>query len=692
MPDSESLSRLLSPKSVAVVGASERRVMSNVAVGHLLDAPVTLHLVHPTAERIYGRPAVRDLSAIGEPVDAVLSLVSAERTVTVAEEAARLGCGGLVAVAGGFAEAGPDGGALQDRLVRAAGDGLAVCGPNCTGFANLTDGVSLFTGTPVDVPAGGISIVSSSGYLMRSAMVAAGERGLGVRLAISAGNEAVTTLVDYLDHLVADPATTVIAVIAERIADPAGFFAAAARAREAGKPLAVLKLGRGARAREIVRSHTGALTGESWVYDVALRAAGILVARDIEDLLDGVALLARLPRRSWRPVERVAVLASSGGVAALACDTVADEGIEIPPLDGIGARIRKLVPGAEVVNPLDLTGFAMTDPDALAAILRAYHDCDEVDAVVVCWWLGPDDERRAAMLLDPARGIAAAGTKPVVMTTVENSRIGSWTAGGRDGVVFGRGLKGTFRGLHGMHRHVTARRRDVPARTARIPRPEGIIEGAAGPMLTFAESMRLLAAEGIPVAPWTVLERPGDWEAGRLPGVAGRLVVKLADVPHRTEYGAVRLGVEPDAVPAAAAELSALAAGHGLPRTIAVQVQVAGEGEAFIGCQGETDLGPVVVAGLGGTLVELNRTVAGRPIPVDDRDVEEMLDELGRDTVFAGLRGGRAWNRPALAAAVLASARLMERAAGWAASIDLNPVVCGPGGCSAVDALVLVKP
>src|SRR5579859_498698 len=202
------LLRLLSPRSVAVVGASERRSMSNVALGHLVDADVELHLVHPTATEAYGRPAVPSLTAIGRPVDAVLALVAAPLAVDVVAEAGRLGCGGVVVVASGFAEAGPDGVALQDRLRAAATEpGIAVLGPNCTGFANVSRGVALFTGTPVPLEAGGLSIVSQSGYLTRAAMVAARERNLGVRLAISCGNEAVTGLAGLIDHLVDDPET-----------------------------------------------------------------------------------------------------------------------------------------------------------------------------------------------------------------------------------------------------------------------------------------------------------------------------------------------------------------------------------------------------------------------------------------------------------------------------------------------------
>ncbi|WP_231861215.1 MULTISPECIES: acetate--CoA ligase family protein [Frankia] len=711
-PGAGSLDRLLNPASVAVVGVSERRPMSNVAVGHLLAAPVELHLVSPRPGVAYGRSTVASLRAVGGPVDAVFSLVGAAGSVGVVEEAAQLGCGGVVVVASGFAEAGDEGRERQDRLARAAaGAALPVCGPNCTGLVNVTSGVSLFTGTAVAVPAGGVSLVSSSGYLMRAAMAAARERNLGLRLAVSAGNEAVTVLADYLDFLVADPLTRVITVVIEKLRDPASFFAAVERARAAGKPVVVLKLGRSERARAIVRSHTGALTGESWVYDLAFRAAGVVDARDVDDLMDRAAILAQLPAHRLRPVERIAVIASSGGVAALASDVLAadvraadvrasdvraGEEVETPELTEIADEVRAIIPGAEVVNPLDLTGFTMARRESLDDVLRIYLAAEALDAVVVTWWLDEEDRERAEVLLGPAREAARRAGKPVVLTTVQQSRLGSWTAtAGGPGLAFARGLGGAVRGLAAITRHLSPQPRVRPAAPPRPippPRPADVVRGDAGAMLSFAATMTLLAERGLPVAPWVVLDDPADWpaRAGDLGGGA-QLVVKLADVAHRTELGAVRLGVASGKVTAVAAELQAIAAAHGVPRTVAVQSQLAGAGEAFVGYQARTDLGPVVVAGLGGILVELTRTVVGRLLPVDGAVVESMLDELGGATVFRGLRAGAGWDRSALAKAVLAVAELGVAGAGWIGSIDVNPLICSPSGCVVADALVLVE-
>ena len=366
------LTRMLSPKTVAVVGANDQSPMSNNVILPMLEAGHDVVLVNPRRDEAYGRPVVVDLASAGRPIDAVLSIVNAEVSLTVVEEAAALGCGGVVVVASGFAETGPDGVEAQERLVAIADrTSLAVVGPNCAGFRNVALGVSLFTGGWLDLPVagaatvGGVSIVSQSGFLARAAAAAARERALGVSMVVSSGNEAVCDLADFVAVAAADPFTSVICVVVETLRRPADFFASVVAARDAGKPVIALKLGRSARARTIMQSHTGAIADEGWVYDLAFREHGVLDATDVDDLLDHAQLFAQLPRERHRPIRSIGVIASSGGVAALAADLADASGAPVPPLDEIAEWVRERVPG-DTVNPLDLTGFVFSPrrPDA----------------------------------------------------------------------------------------------------------------------------------------------------------------------------------------------------------------------------------------------------------------------------------------------------------------------------------------
>ncbi|MFN8026885.1 MAG: CoA-binding protein [Acidimicrobiia bacterium] len=400
------LARLLSPASVAVVGASEKLGMSNNAVLPMLEAGIDVALVNPNRDQVYDRPTVPSLSALARPVDAVLSLVSAERSIGVVEEAAALGCGGVAVAAGGFAEMGDEGRALQARLAEAAG-AMAVVGPNCSGFMNVRERINLFTGGRIALHPGPVSVVSQSGFLLRSALAAGQQRQLGFGIAVSSGNEAVTGLHDYVELLADDPATRVICLVIEKIRDAERFLAAVERAQAADTAVVALKLGRTERSREIMRSHTGAIADESWVYDLVLRHAGVITAHDVDDLLDLAQLVAQVPREQRRPVRGVAVMASSGGVAGVAADAAHDTGIHLPALEELADWVRERVPGDGMRNPLDLTGFVMRDPERLRELFDGYAHAEEVDALVLCWWAAEGDEAWSRTLLEPFAEIAA---------------------------------------------------------------------------------------------------------------------------------------------------------------------------------------------------------------------------------------------------------------------------------------------
>jgi acyl-CoA synthetase (NDP forming) len=287
------LARLLCPATIAFVGLSDNSYFCRT-VRPTLDGDAEIFMVNPRYDTVLGRPAVPSLTDIGRPVDAVLSCMSAERTTELIEllgEAAGLDVGGVVLIANGFAEIGGEGEALQARLTAAArAAGVAAIGPNGLGFINVPHRVSLTIASHHKRRPGGISIVSHSGAMLSGAAMAAWSYpDCGLNVLVSAGNEAVTDLADYVDYFVTDPETKAIGLILEKIRRPAEFFAAVRRATEAGKPTVVLKLARTEQSRQMAASHTGALTGEAWVYDAALRQAGVALAYDVEELIDRLA-------------------------------------------------------------------------------------------------------------------------------------------------------------------------------------------------------------------------------------------------------------------------------------------------------------------------------------------------------------------------------------------------------------------
>ena len=696
------LTRMLSPKTVAVVGANDQSPMSNNVVLPMLEAGHDVVLVNPRRDEAYGRPVVVDLASAGRPIDAVLSIVNAEASLTVVEEAAALGCGGVVVVASGFAETGPEGVEAQERLAAIADrTSLAVVGPNCAGFRNVALGVSLFTGGRLDVPVagaatvGGVSIVSQSGFLARAAAAAARERALGVSIVVSSGNEAVCDLADFVAVAAADPFTSVICVVVETLRRPADFFASVGVARDAGKPVVALKLGRSARARTIMQSHTGAIADEGWVYDLAFREHGVIDAADVDDLLDRAQLFAQLPRERHRPIRSIGVIAASGGVAALAADIADASGAPVPPLDEIAEWVRERVPG-DTVNPLDLTGFVFSRADLMQEVFAKYASV--VDLLVLGWWAGDGDADWSGRMLEPLALAAADVDTPVVVSPVEATSIGAWVTSWRDrGVMFGRGIESVFHAADALDRFVAGPlvtlasagddQGDEPAPGAA---PE-LIATAAGPMVPFAEAMALLTRAGIPVAPWEAVapDAPAADLARVASRVGSRLVVKLANVPHRTELDAVRVDVAVEEVEHAIAELRAIAGAHQVDATVAIQAMVSGHAEAFAGVHCGTGLGDVLLFGRGGVLVELTDGVAGRFLPVDAQRATELAREVAGPEVIAGIRGQRPWPLASAADVIRGLDRLWRTHRHWMSSLDVNPLIVTEDGLVAVDALFL---
>ncbi len=700
-PASRVLERVLKPATVALVGLSDNQPFGEW-VAPTLDSDAEVFVVNPRYPTVLGLPTVPSLTAIGKPVDAVMSFMSAERTTELAEEAAGLGTGGLVLVAGGFAETSEVGEEMQARIRKAAQSaGMAVIGPNGLGYVNVPHHISLTIAGRHKRRPGGISIVSHSGAMLSgTAMATWLYRGAGLNVIVSAGNEAVTDLADYVDYLTGDPETKAIGLVIEKVRRPAEFFAAVRRATEAGKPVVALKLARNERSQKMAASHTAALTGDAWVYDVALRQAGVDLAYDPEELIDRLALFDQIPPSRWTPVRKLGVVTMTGGFASLSVDIGEVEGVQIPELESFQPWIAETLPGITVPNPLDTTGLGgMLWPQ----IVDKYATSDEIDSLLVIHPLSNEDENTGIRTVGEFARAAGLVNKPAVAANCSGVP-GDWadefTAGGT--IALGRGLRPSLRGLATLGAFTSYRQALAsgsiggagiwPAGSAAaLPRPTATpVREPEGDMLPFADTMALLAGHGIPVAPYLIVPDGADAPAGPIP-FAGPYVVKLADVAHRTEHDAVRLNVTPEGIPAAIAELRSIAAADNLATPVAIQPMISFTGEALLGVQGESELGPMVVFGLGGIFAEALRKVGGRMAPFGLPEARELIEEFRDVKVLHGFRGRPAWDLEGLASILVAAGQLAAGGAEWIASLDINPLLYGPDGYQAVDALLLLR-
>lgn len=690
-----SLDRMLSPRSIAIVGASNRMpgiggfVTANVV--RAFDGPV--YPVNPREAVIQGLPALATVEDLPEGVDLVMVVVPAIAVPAVVEACAGRGVGGVVVITSGFAEMGGEGVALQERLAGiAARTGLRVAGPNCIGFMNLAGrAMANFVLDPTDaIPAGGpVALVSQSGgfggYMVRKALTA----GLGVGWFVSTGNEVDVDIAGVLRHLVERDEVKVLLAFSETLRDPEVFIETARRASELDKPMVVLKAGRSQAAARAAQAHTGSLVGSAEAFDAVCRQHGVFSAGSLEEMLD-LGLIFQGGRRARG--RRVGIITGSGGAGVMLTDACVLEGLSVPELpDADQQALLALMPQpfmGSVVNPVDVTAQALAAPGALEGVLTGVPASDAVDMaapVIIGNPTHPDMYIRAHRSTD--KPIAFVST--LLPTSLLDAGVPAYTDPRR-----------AARALAANAEFALRRRRDpasgaaAPDR-ARVASARALLAGAEpGTALIEAESKRLLALYGAPVTEETLCGSADEaaLAAARLGGPVA-LKIMSVDLPHKSDAGGVRLGLAgDDAVRAGYAGMLADVKRHAPDARIAgvlVQRMAPARLEILCGMTRDPLFGPIVAVGLGGVLVEIVGAAALLRAPFDRGDVLDALGGLLGGRLLGGGRGLDAGEADAVArlAVALGTAALELPEI---AEIDVNPVRVADGAALAADALVVL--
>lgn len=699
----EQLARLFAPRSIAVVGASANPAafgsvtLANLGGPQRFDG--ALYPVNAKYAALGERPCFPSLAALPEVPDCVFVAVPREATDAVVEECARLGVGGVVLFASGFAETAlPERVRQQQRLVdiaRAAD--MRLLGPNCVGFMNYgrgligTFGSASFGGRP---QRGAIGLVSQSGAV-GAALAQAQEHGLALSHLLTSGNACDVDAADQVAYLAADAACTAIACLFEGIADPARFVEAAERCRTAGKPLVVHKLGSSVRGAQAAVSHTGSVAGSQAAYRAAFERAGVVMVDEIEALLDTTSFLAKAPPPQARGV---AVAAVSGGACILLADQAEAAGVDLPPPSPATLQVLdRLIPEyGSPGNPCDMTAQVISTPQALHDCLEALMADPAYGALVVphTFAYAPATARIATM----GRAAAAHGKVAcAVWLTQHLEGPGAAETEQNPNVAMFRSMRHCMQAL--AHWHRLADRRALPPPAPRLTPPEVAAQAAAAlaaspnAVLTEREAKAVLAAYGVPVVREERVRSAEDAAiAAADVGWPVALKVESADIPHKTEAGVVRLGLRSAAeVREAFAQVMAAALRATSAERIAgvlVQPMAPAGVEVMVGARTDPQFGPLVVAGLGGIAVELLRDTAVRLAPVDAAEARRMLAELKGAALLQGFRGAAPVDLDALAEVI---ARVSEFAADQrarVAELDVNPLICAGGRIVAVDALI----
>ncbi len=678
---------MLEARSVALVGASARpgslgaRMIEEVAKSP--SQPRT-YLVNPRYADIGGVPCLPSLADVPEPVDLALLAVpdAALETQLVAAAENRARSAVIFGSAyGPHGTAGPV--ALRDRLAAVARDaGMAVCGAGCMGFVNVARGLrAIGYVEPEPLPAGPVALVTHSGSVF-SALLRA-RRGFGFTLAVSSGQELVTTAADYARYALALPGTKVLALVLEAIRDGAGLRAVLGDALAADVPVVLLSVGASEAGQALVAAHSGALAADGGAWEALAAAYGVHRVGDLAELSDTLELFSAARRAA--PGTGIATVHDSGLERAHTADLAAEAGVPFAPLaPATTARLAGLLDeGLSAGNPLDVWGTGRDTEELFTGCLDALAADPSVGAVALAVDLVPEfdgDESYPRAVLTAAANTA----KPVAVLTGLPAAIDAVAAAElrTAGIPV---LEGTRTGLLAL-RHLLDHSTPPPPPPAppppRTPRRDRLPAG--GPEL-FA----LLREYGIPVAR-TKAAASREAALAAADAIGYPVVLKTGEpgIAHKSDVGGVRLGLASPAGLGAAYDDLAARLG---PRVLVSQTAPPGT-ELALGLVRDPALGPLLIISAGGILIEIFAERVVLLAPVTRPAALAAIQRLRLAPVLAGARGRPAADLDAIADAIEALSRLACDLGDALGALDLNPLICGPAGALAVDALLIPAP
>ena len=698
------LTSFLNPRGIAIVGASNDLTRIGGQPLRMLTEfgyQGRVYPVNPKYTEMHGLACYPSVSAVPKPCDVALIALGARHVPGVIEECGRAGIPFALVLSAGFSEVGEKGALLQAQLVEAVRtSGVRVNGPNCLGMLNLPKGVrNGFGGTLMlkSLKPGPIAMVTQSGGFGLGAVAIAADYGVGFSYAISTGNEADLTALDWLEAVIEMPDVEIAVAFLEGIGDGRRLIAIGERALELGKPILAWKVGNSDIGRQAAASHTARLTAGYELYRTAFRLGGFIEVRDIDDLVD---ICKALQARKLPKSRRVAVITPSGGAGVLIADRCAEAGLELPPLsDATVAKLREYVAAfATVANPVDVTPQGYNDHFAsYNRLIQDVLDDPQIDAVIARSPRGTSAPIWARAFVEMLRGT----DKPVLINwptaPSDNAETLAFLEASGVPVVVAPGR--SVHALAALCDYAEKKRRFEASRTRVSTRavPRQSLELADSGTLGEHRSKALLKAYGVPVVE-EVLLAAADVEALSKTPLPFPLAVKIEspDIPHKTEAGVVRLGIaDLEGLKRAAREvLEAARAYKADARIDGVLVQQMASGvEVIVGAVNDRFFGPVVAFGLGGIFTELLKDVTYRFAPFDVEAAKEMIGEIKAAALFKGFRGGPPLDVDALADALSRVSLLIADHAERIAEIDVNPLFVRPAGQGVVaaDALVVIK-
>lgn len=707
-----SLAPFFRPRSVAVIGASrDRRAIGHIVLDRLLrtgfEGPV--YPINPTARAVGSVRAYASVLDVPDEVDLAVIAVPAVRVLEVVDECARKRVRSLVVLSAGFAETGPEGGALQTELVRKVrAHGMRLIGPNCMGILNTAPDVSLnATFSPIFPLRGHVAMSSQSGALGLAILDYAGSLGLGLSMFASVGNKADVSGNDLLQYWEDDPETNLILLYLESFGNPRKFSRIARRIGR-HKPILAVKSGRSEAGSRAAKSHTAALAGSDRAVDALFRQAGVIRADTLEELFDVASVLTSQPLPAGN---RVAIVTNAGGPGILAADACEAHGLTLPALaPETTEALRRLLPAAAGLNnPIDMIASAPAEHYE-GTIRRVLADPNIDAAIVIFIPVGMVDAPRVADVMRRAIADARAETgkdKPVLACFMSSGGLPAVLGGDAaaddpehraipsfrfpESAAKALAAAVGYAGWRGRAPGVVPALTNVDAKAAHAVIDAVLAERGEG-WLQPEEMARLFGAAGIPLPRSEVVGTP-DQAAAAAERIGLPVAVKVvsATLTHKSDIGGVALRLTTLEAVRDACTGMAERLGQAVQRFL-VQQMVDGGAEVIVGVADDPTFGPLVGFGLGGTAVEVLNDVVFRITPLTDADARDMIHAIRGLPLLQGYRGRTTADLAAVEDLLLRISWLVEEIPAIS-EMEMNPVkVFEPGrGLIPVDARVYVK-
>jgi acyl-CoA synthetase (NDP forming) len=688
----DNLKRLLAPRHLAFVGGrSMARALKRCAEGGYLGQ---MWLVNPQHDNLEGVPCVRSIAELPCGPDAVFIATNRELTLTCVAELAAKGAGGAICYASGFAETGAEGQALQQQLLNAAGS-MALLGPNCYGLLDYLHSAALWPvahgGKAVEK---GVAVLTQSGNFAYNLSMS--DRSLPVAYMASVGNQAQLGIAELMDVLLDEPRVTAIGLHLEGLKNVPGFARAAHKALEKGIPIIALKTGVSQIGAELALSHTSSLSGSDALYDSLFARLGVIRVSGPVSFVETLkaAACGKLPSGN-----SLIALACSGGDAGLIADYAERNELSLPKLDeGQREELAQVLPSyANLVNPLDFTTAIWGDGEALNRMLDSALRTEADAAMLVLDY--PSEytgERKecdlllelycAALVRHGKTGFVTSAF-PELLPAHARERLHAQGVAALQGVEDGLAAWGRIAGYQRNRQALLAL-----GESTLVPLcPQALV--GEGRLLNEWDSKTALRAFGLPT-PNGVLSTPEEALADAK-ALGYPLVLKAvsAQLPHKTEAGAVALNLKDEAALSAAltkmrASIAAYAPQVPFDQVLLEPMATPPLAELIVGIKRENDFGLALVIGAGGILVELLKDSRSLLLPTTDGAIRNAVSSLRSAALLQGFRGRNAADLDALVAAIRAVANYACENAGQLLELDVNPLLVGAHGTTAVDALI----